>query len=108
VHHSVNDLIEQIVKHPDVSAVYANGPKIEKLTDNYALQQLCRLRRARRTSKQAIQNGREDVDVSGTSDSPSRMPSEAYQAKLITLAADHQHMLNEELAAMVVSTANRF
>lgn len=99
--HTVNALIDEIVKHPSVSAVYANGPKIETLTENYAIQQLCRLRRARRTSKQAIQNAREDVAASGRSDSPARMPGDAYQAKMIALAADHQHMLDSDLAEQV-------
>ena len=98
---SVNQMIEAIVKHPDVSSVYANGPKIETLTGNYALQQLCRLRRARRNSKQGIQNAREDVRFSGYSDSDARMPSDAYQAKLIALTADHQFMLAESLAIAV-------
>ena len=99
--HTVNAMIESIVKHHEVSAVYSNGAKIETLTDNYALQQICRLRRARRASKQAIQNAREDVRVDGYSDSPARMPSDEYQAKLIALAADHQYMLDAELAEMV-------
>ncbi len=98
---NVNQMIEAIVKHPEVSRVYANGAQIESLTDNYALQQLCRLRRARRTSKQAIQNAREDVRAVGCTDSPARMPSDKYQAKLIALAADHQYMLDESLAVAV-------
>lgn len=98
---SINTIIEEIVKHPDVSAVYANGPKIEALTENFALQQLCRLRRARRTTKQAIQNAPQDVVASGGSNAPARMPSDKYQTRLIALAADHQHMLDEELAKSV-------
>ena len=102
---TVNALIEQIVKHPAVSRAYANGPKIEALTDLESLQALCRLRRASRAAKQAIQNAREDVVVSGGTDSPARMPGDQRQARLIGLARDNAYQLPDDLAEMVVRAA---
>jgi predicted PP-loop superfamily ATPase len=95
--------VEQIVKHPAVSRVYANGPRIEVLTDNIALQALCRLRRMRRDSKRAIQNAREDVAASGGTDSAASMPHRERELAQLRIANANASLLPADLAAMVAA-----
>lgn len=95
--------IEQIVKHPAVSRVYSNSAKIDSLTDNVALQALCRLRRMRREAKRAIQNAREDVAISGFSDSPARMPKADRETECLTIAWNNCATLPEDMRALLLS-----
>ena len=95
--------VEQIVKHPAVSCVYANGPRIEVLTDNIALQALCRLRRMRRDSKRAIQNARENVAASGWTDSAASMPHRERELAQLHIANANASLLPADLAAMVAA-----
>lgn len=91
--------IEAIVMHPTVSRVYENGPRIELLTKNVALQALCRLRRMRRDAKRAIQNAREDVAITGRTDSSALMPRR--ERELAQLRIAHAGFLPADLAALV-------
>ena len=93
--------VETIVKHSAVSRVYSNGPRIELLTDNVALQALCRLRRMRRDSKRAIQNAREDVAVAGITDSPASMPRRERELVQLKIAHANASFLPADLAEMV-------
>ena len=95
--------VEAIVKHSAVSRVYANGPRIELLTDNLALQALCRLRRMRRDSKRAIQNAREDVAVAGWTDSAASMPRRERELVQLRIAHTNAALLPADLAAMVAA-----
>ena len=95
--------IESIVKHPAVSNVYANGPRIEDLTNNVALQALCRLRRMRRDSKRGIQNAREDVSVAGWTDSAASMPRKERQLEQIRIANSNASFLPADLATIVAT-----
>lgn len=95
--------IEKIVKHPAVSRVYSNGGAIESLTDNVALQALCRLRRMRRESKQALQNAREDVAVAGVTDSPARMPKAARELQCLTVAWNNCAILPADLRNLLLA-----
>ena len=99
--------IEQIIKHPAVSRVYSNSEKIESLTDNVALQALCRLRRMRREAKAAIQNARADVASVGFSDSPARMPAMSREAKYLTLAWNNCAMLPIDLSTLLLDELQR-
>ena len=94
--------VEAIVKHSAVSHVYSNGPRIELLTDNLALQALCRLRRMRRDSKRAIQNAREDVAVAGFTDSPASMPRRERELAQLRIAHANASLLPADLASMIV------
>lgn len=95
--------VEQIVKHPAVSNIYSNSCKIELLTDNVALQALCRLRRMRREAKRAIQNARVDVAVAGWTDSPARMPRRERELVQLRIAHENASLLPADLAAMVAA-----
>ena len=95
--------VEQIVKHPAVSSVYSNGPRIEQLTDNVALQALCRLRRMRRDSKRAIQNAREDLALAGWTDSAASMPRRECELAQLRIANANASLLPADLAAMVAA-----
>ena len=99
--------IEQIVKHPAVSRVYSNSAKIDSLTDNVALQALCRLRRMRREAKGAIQNAREDVASSGFSDSPARMPAASREMECLTLAWNNSALLPPDLTSLLRNELQR-
>jgi len=99
--------VEAIVKHFAVSRVYSNGPRIELLTDNVALQALCRLRRMRRDSKRAIQNAREDVSIVGFTDSPASMPRHEREFAQLRIAHAHAQLLPSDLAAMVAMEVSR-
>ena len=101
----MND-VEQIVKHHAVSIVYSNGPRVEKLADNIALQALCRLRRMRRDSKRAIQNAREDVAVAGWTDSAASMPRRERELAQLRIANANASLLPVDLAAMVAAALN--
>lgn len=95
--------VEAIVKHPAVSRVYSNATKIEHLTDNVALQALCRLRRMRRDAKRAIQNAREDIAVAGWTDSPASMPRRERELFLLRIAHENANLLPSDLAALVAA-----
>lgn len=96
------NLVEQIVKHPAVSRVYANGPKIELLTDNIALQALCRLRRMRGNAKRAIQNAREDVMATGYTTSVAAMPRQSLERECLLTAYGRRTVdLPADLAELV-------
>lgn len=98
--------VEQIVKHPAVSRIYSNSCKIDILTDNIALQALCRLRRMRREAKRAIQNAREDVAASGLTNSPARMPRRELEFAQLRIAHENAALLPADLAAMVAAELN--
>ncbi len=93
--------IEQIVKHPAVSRVYANGAKIETLTADPGLQALCRLRRMRTQAKRAIANAREDVAATGNTDSPARMPQNGRVAELLRIARSNAAGLPADLVCLL-------
>ena len=95
--------VEAIVKHPAVSRIYSNGPRIELLTDNVALQALCRLRRMRRDSKRAIQNAREDVALAGWTDSAASMPRRERELMQLRIANANASLLPADLAAMIAA-----
>ena len=96
--------VEAIVKHPAVSRIYSNSCKIELLTDNVALQALCRLRRMRRDAKRAIQNAREDVAVAGWTDSAAAsMPRRERELLQLRIAHENATLLPADLAAMVAA-----
>lgn len=94
-------VIEAIVKHPAVSSVYSNGCKIELCTDNPSIQALCRLRRMRRNAKRGIQNAREDVLVSGVTDSHARMPQPNQQRQLLEKAYNANEKMPDSLIALL-------
>lgn len=95
------DTIEQIVKHPAVSRVYANGAKIETLTADSGLQALCRLRRMRGEAKRAIANALEEFAAMGRTDSPARMPLHARELEQLRIARSNAAALPSDLVALL-------
>ncbi len=93
--------LEQIVKHPFISRLYSNSPKIDDLSESAAVRAICRLRRMRREAKQSIQNAREDVRVAGVTDSPARMPKNERELAQLKIAAAHAADLPADLAELV-------
>lgn len=101
-------LIEAITKHPQVSRVYANGPKIELLTEHKGLQALCRLRRQRRNAKQGIQNFRDEqaYGVSYEQGGLARAPKVPHGFHLLQLAYENREGLEPDLVAAIEAVLN--
>ena len=95
--------VEAITKHPAVSRIYAHGPKIESLTDNPALQIICRLRRTLRNSKQAKRNVREDIRASGCTTANTLFPAERQIMRLLERAYERQDLLPPDLARHIAA-----
>ena len=98
-------LIEAITKHPQVSRVYANAPKIELLTDDLGLQALCRLRRTRRNAKQCIQNFRDEQahGVTYEQGGLARAPKVPHRLDLLLTAWEHRDNFEASLIEAVAA-----
>lgn len=94
--------VEAIVKHPAVSRVYANSPKIELLTANIALQALCRLRRMRRVAKASTRRSEARMQHIYTGPNP-YMPTCEEQLTQLRIAHANAVLLPTDLAAMVAA-----